>query len=441
MAMPESMHAGTLDLQLFQYWPETILHNFTGFADGAALYDAPIEGKAGKFYGTTPISNGQGISTAFSVTSSGTFTTLHDFTTAEGYPIYAGLVQGTDGNFYGVAYQGGANNYGTIFKMTPAGAVTVLHSFNNSDGARPSAPLIQVSDGNFYGSTILGGLGVGVIFKITPSGTYTVLHSINSSLGEGQGPNSSLTQATDGKLYGTTGRGTAGFLGTIFSVTTTGTFTTLYTFCPALTNCTDGYNPSSPLRQNTNGIFYGTTLTGGDYGCNGNGTGCGVVYSLDVGLKPFVSLVTTSGNEGAKIGVLGQGFSSSSVVKFGGTQATTVTPSGTTFLTATVPAGALTGSVTVITGTTTLTSNLKFKVKPTFTTFSPPNGPVGTPVTITGTGLTQTTKVTFNGTSASFTVNSDTQVTATVPTGATTGKIMVTTKGGSVTSMTTFTVN
>ena len=87
--------------QVYQITPagvETILHNFTGFADGAALYDAPIEGKAGKFYGTTPISNGQGISTAFSVTSSGTFTTLHDFTTAEGYPIYAGLVQGTDGN-------------------------------------------------------------------------------------------------------------------------------------------------------------------------------------------------------------------------------------------------------------------------------------------------------------------------------------------------------
>jgi uncharacterized protein (TIGR03437 family) len=53
----------------------------------------------------------------------------------------------------------------------------------------------------------------------------------------------------------------------------------------------------------------------------------------------------------------------------------------------------------------------------------------------------QTTNVTFNGKSASFTVVSDIEVTATVPTSATTGKIKVTTKGGSVTSSTNFTVN
>jgi uncharacterized protein (TIGR03437 family) len=82
-----------------------------------------------------------------------------------------------------------------------------------------------------------------------------------------------------------------------------------------------------------------------------------------------------------------------------------------------------------------------FKVTPTFTSFTPPSGPVGTPVTITGTAFTEATKVTFAGKSAAFTVNSDTQITATVPTGATTGKIAVTTKGGSVSSTTSFTVN
>jgi uncharacterized protein (TIGR03437 family) len=58
-----------------------------------------------------------------------------------------------------------------------------------------------------------------------------------------------------------------------------------------------------------------------------------------------------------------------------------------------------------------------------------------------GTGLKQATKVEFNGKSASFTVVSDTEITATVPTGAATGKIKVTTKGGSVASSTNFTVN
>jgi len=67
--------------------------------------------------------------------------------------------------------------------------------------------------------------------------------------------------------------------------------------------------------------------------------------------------------------------------------------------------------------------------------------PVGTVVTITGVSLTKTTKITFGGIAATtFTVNSDIQVTVTVPTGAVTGKIVVTTSGGTATSATSFTV-
>jgi hypothetical protein len=189
------------------------------------------------------------------------------------------------------------------------------------------------------------------------------------------------------------------------------------------------------LTQDTDGNLYGDTTSGGTQNK-------GVFYSLLLGLGKFVRLVSTSGKEGAKIGVLGQLFSSSSVVNFGGVQATSIALSGTTFINATVPAGALTGRVTVTTGVTTLTSNNTFRVTPTFPSFSPASGPVGTPVVLTGTGLTQTTKVTFNGTAATtVTVNSDTQVTADVPTGATSGKIAITTKGGSTKSTTSFTVD
>lgn len=73
--------------------------------------------------------------------------------------------------------------------------------------------------------------------------------------------------------------------------------------------------------------------------------------------------------------------------------------------------------------------------------FTPSSGPVGTLVTIMGTAVEQTTKVTFNGKSASFTVVSDSEITATVPTGATTGKITVTTKGGTTKTSSNFTVN
>jgi len=111
-----------------------------------------------------------------------------------------------------------------------------------------------------------------------------------------------------------------------------------------------------------------------------------------------------------------------------------------TYITATVPFPAKTGTVTVVTPGGTLTSNKKFRVTPQITGFSPPSGPVGTSVTITGESLTQTTRVTFGGVPATFTVNSDQQVTATVPTGAVTGKIAITTPGGSASSAKSFTV-
>ncbi len=77
---------------------------------------------------------------------------------------------------------------------------------------------------------------------------------------------------------------------------------------------------------------------------------------------------------------------------------------------------------------------------PTLTGFSPASGPVGTIVTLAGTGLSGATAVAFNGTSAQFTVVSDTKITATVPAGATSGAISVTTPGGTVQSATAFTV-
>ena len=78
---------------------------------------------------------------------------------------------------------------------------------------------------------------------------------------------------------------------------------------------------------------------------------------------------------------------------------------------------------------------------PTITLFTPDSGPVGTSVTLTGTGLTGATAVRFNGAAATtFAAVSATQLTATVPAGATTGPITVTTPGGSAGSAGNFTV-
>jgi uncharacterized repeat protein (TIGR03803 family) len=336
---------------------ETALHIFGNAGDGACPWSAPIQATDGDFYGTTTTVCGFGSQgTVYKLTSAGVLTTLHTFTGADGNDVSAPLVQGTDGNFYGVSVDGGTNNDGVIFKMTPSGIVTVLHNFTGADGSTAYRALIQASDGNFYGNTYAGGSSnAGVIFKITPSGTFTVLRNLNGTT-DGNGPSAPLFQATNGILYGVTNIGGSSNLGTLFSITTGGTLNVLVNFTG-----TNGSGPNSPLKQNTNGILYGDTLQGGDLSlCSG--TGCGVFYSLKIGAKPFVSLVSTSGKVGSKIEILGQGFSSASVVKFNGVAATTVTRAGTTFLLATVPAGASDGKVTVTTGASTLTSTQTFTV-------------------------------------------------------------------------------
>jgi uncharacterized repeat protein (TIGR03803 family) len=407
----------------------TVLHTFTGTPDGSGP-GLLVQYSDGNFYGVTGQGGATNYGTVFKITPTGTLTILYSFDDTNEFanPNYR-LTVGNDGNFYGT-FQRDAN--GGVFKMTPAGVVTLVHQFAGppNDGGSPVSGVILGKDGNFYGTTQVGGTqNEGTIFKMTPSGTVTILHSFSQPSDYAINPTAPLVQATDGNFYGTADSCTVFGCGPqdLYEMTPSGTFTILQEF-------TASY-PYWGVIQDTNGIIYGVTQQGGTV----NG---GVLFSLNIGAAPFASLVSTSGKEGAKIGILGQGFSSSSVVKFGGVQATTIARSGTTFINATVPAGALTAAVTVTTGATTLTSPQTFKVTPTFTSFSPTSGSVGTPVVLTGTGLTQTTKVTFGGVKATtVAVNSDTQVTANVPTGAVTGKIVITTKGGSAKSKTNFTVN
>jgi hypothetical protein len=80
-------------------------------------------------------------------------------------------------------------------------------------------------------------------------------------------------------------------------------------------------------------------------------------------------------------------------------------------------------------------------VAPTVDSFDPTSGPVGTQVVITGTGFTGATEVSFGGTAApGFTIDSDVQITVSVPAGATTGPITVTNPDGPGSSATNFTV-
>jgi hypothetical protein len=156
----------------------------------------------------------------------------------------------------------------------------------------------------------------------------------------------------------------------------------------------------------------------------------------------ITSFTPTSGPVGTSVVITGTNLTGATVVSFNGVNATTFTVNSATQITATVPTTATTGPIRVTTPNGTGSSLTNFTIAaPTITSFAPTSGPVGTSVVITGTNLTGATAVTFNNVTATFTVNSATQITATVPATATTGKIKVTTPGGSVTSTADFVVS
>jgi uncharacterized repeat protein (TIGR03803 family) len=353
----------------------TRLYNFcsqTNCADGSLPYAALVQGTDGSFYGTT-IDGGSttcegGCGTVFKITVEGRLTTLYSFCAQANCPDgdspYGALVQGNDGDFYGTTIGGGANGSGgTVFKITPEGTLTTLYSFcsqaNCTDGQGPVGGLVQGAEGSFYGTTYEGGVkSNGTVFRITTAGTLTTLHNFCSrtNCADGSQPQAGLALGTDGSFYGTTYQGGAKGGGTVFKITSGGMLTTLYSFC-SQANCTDGVGPLDSPMQATDGNFYGTTYGGGPPGDGGT------VFSLSVGLSPFVKTNPTSGKAGKSVMILGSNLTGTTGVSFNGTAATFTVVSSTE-ITATVPAGATTGAVQVTTPGGTLQSNVTFRVTP-----------------------------------------------------------------------------
>jgi uncharacterized repeat protein (TIGR03803 family) len=181
---------------------------------------------------------------------------------------YSSLIQANDGWFYGTTAYGGASvayggyGNGTVFRINSNGAFTTLYSFTGAnDGANPYAGLLQASDGWIYGTTEYNGaFGNGTIFRISTNGSFTALYSFTGG-NDGANPVASLIQASDGRLYGTTQFGGAYGNGTVFQVSSNG-FNTLYSFAGAA----DGGNPAASLIQANDGSLYGTTPGGPFYG-------------------------------------------------------------------------------------------------------------------------------------------------------------------------------
>jgi uncharacterized repeat protein (TIGR03803 family) len=362
---------GADDGTIFELSPSGNLTTVGSFDQATELGIDPsrlIQAANGDFYGTTMEGGAtSGGGTIFKFTSRGTLTTLYSFIcpTAESCPegnFPSALIQAANGDFYGTTFGGGANANGTVFKITSGGTLTTLHNFcaqtDCTDGLEPLGGLIQANNGDLYGTTLGGGaFGYGSVFKITHGGTLTTVYSFCSQgypgCADGYYPEAGPIQASDGNFYGTTTSGGANGYGTIFKLTPNGTLTTLYSLC-SQTDCTDSGEPNG-LIQDTNGDFYGTSA--------GGANGLGAVFSLSVGIGPFVETQTASGKAGAAVKILGSDLTGATSVTFNGTVATFTVVSKSE-ITTKVPTGATTGPVEVATPGGTLTSNRNFTVKP-----------------------------------------------------------------------------
>jgi uncharacterized repeat protein (TIGR03803 family) len=190
-------------------------------------------------------------------------------------------------------------------------------------------------------------------------------------------------------------------------MTLAGAVTTIHTFSNGL----DGGVPQTGLMQATDGNIYGTTSQGG-------AAGGGTIFQV-TRTDIFTTLHSFILADGIDPETSSPGLMQGSDGKLYG-----VTVSG----------GANNGG-------TIYSYDLNLpKPLPRIGKFSPASGPAGTSVLITGSNLLGATSVTFNGTAASYTVESDNYISATVPAGATTGPIKVVTPNGSATSTSSFTV-
>jgi uncharacterized repeat protein (TIGR03803 family) len=396
----------------------TTLYDFcahTNCTDGSVPNSGLVQASNGLLYGTTNLGGANGFGTIFEMTLAGKLTTIYNFCSVtactDGARPGAALIQATNGKLYSTTSEGGTSFLGTVYEITLAGKLTTLHSFDGTDGELVNGALVQGTNGNFYGTATLGGTstacsggGCGTVFKMTPGGTLTTLHSFDGT--DGEYLYAGLVQTTNGNFYGVTYLGGTSKYGTVFEITPAGSLTTWQNL-----DFTDGGEPLGALVQATDGNLYGTTSAGG-------AIGAGTIFEMTPAgtlttLYSFCSLSQCTDGKIPEAGLI---------------QGTNGDFYGTTIAGG---AGGTQGDGTVFSFATGLHP---------FVETQPTAGKVGGKVIILGNNLNGATSVTFNTSKAAFNVVSNSEITTTVPEGATTGKVKVVTPKRKLTSNVNFRV-
>ena len=265
------MAASRVNAQTF-----TVLHAFTNSIGGGSAEpsgNVTFDGN-GNMYGTTVYGGTSDCGTIWKYSASGQYSVLHNFTGgANGGNPYGSVTFDSSGNMYGTTEYGGNSDWGTIWEFSSTGNFSVLHRFTyDIDGAYPLAGVTFDKSGNMYGTAGGGSpLEFGTIWEYSAGGTFSVLHTFVGGSDNGD-PLGSVTFDKSGNMFGTT-NGVGSGAGTVWEISAAGQYSAIYSFSGGI----DGGFPSANVTFDKNGNMYGTTLYGGAPG-DANGSGYGTVW-------------------------------------------------------------------------------------------------------------------------------------------------------------------
>ena len=250
------------------------LADFTG-PNGMRPQAALTLGSDGRFYGVTTYGGTGSTGVIFSYDKINGLLTLGSLTGLVGTYPQGALLEDVPGVFYGTCYSGGANDLGTVFRLgggegqeqTFLGpAPELVASFTITVGQGPIGPLARGADGNFYGTAYTSVGNYGAVFKVTDGGALTRVTSVIGSGGTGAHPGGGLLLGSDGAWYGVSQDGGTSAHGAVFRVLHTGIMENVVSF-------TDTVLPSGLRPGPVDAQFYGTTQRGG-------ATGLGSVFAF-----------------------------------------------------------------------------------------------------------------------------------------------------------------
>jgi uncharacterized repeat protein (TIGR03803 family) len=402
---PGVFYSGSNSVVIFSVTTQGSETTLATFQDPPYIVDSSsvVAAANGLFYSAVQEVKGTGSGNIFSVSSAVGSEQIYPAQRLAALPLSGNLPNGI---LFGVLYDfsNGSRNLGMV---ALSGKATAFYEFPSGD--RPATPIY--ADGNYYGISYNAGVAgsTSYFYRVTPSGSFTNIGSlpfIGAGPGDGGGSpyagSGLILQGTDGNFYGiqptTGGCSASNQHGAVFKLTPSGQFTVLHDFGVCENSVVNS------LIEGSDGKLYGVT------------EGNSVIFSLTTsGTYKALFAPSNGGTQGLCTCTLVQG---SDGIIYG--TALGGGPSGLGLIFA---------------------LNVGLPVpKPRPQQFSPQSGAAGTPVRIWGHNLFGAS-VEFDGVPATGVYNAGPNyVSATVPTGATTGPITITTPGGTVTTRESFTV-